>query len=157
MIGRTIREAGARPIAILDQRRIVVPRGVDYRPAGEDWFEIVRALARQAHTVIVIAPPDESVRAGLERELRMLLEDGHEAKTVLVAPPGGDVGSHAVVGHAARQLGWSPPPQSPLVCFRQGNTVRSYGSFHHDVFQTDICQQALATALGRDDPTEKGN
>lgn len=147
IVGAAAATVGARPIGILDQRRMLVPRGVSYHPAGDDWLEIVGRLATRADAIVAIAPPDSIVRSGFDDELDLLASRGLADKTILLAAPD-DRAAMSVLTTASKRLGWpAPRGDAPVVAYLDGHDISTYQSYSDDPLQAAIVEGGLRRGL----------
>jgi hypothetical protein len=82
------RRLGMAAYAMVDQDRTLAPPGPVYlRSPHSEWKEPAAALIRRAHTIAVLLPPGQNLRAALEWELKEIIRHRRQSRVVIVLPP----------------------------------------------------------------------
>jgi hypothetical protein len=89
VIARAVREElGQVLYAVVDQTRELAPPGPAYlRAPHHDWRGAVQAMILRAHTIVILVPLDQDLRADFEWELAEIVKARRQARVILVLPP----------------------------------------------------------------------
>lgn len=82
------RHLGVRAFAMVDQNLELAPPGPVYlRAPHTQWKQPAGELIRRAHTIAILLPPRQDLRAALEWELKEIIRCRRQSKVVIVLPP----------------------------------------------------------------------
>lgn len=84
----TQRQLGMASYAMVDQDRTLAPPGPIYlRAPHSEWKKPAAALIRRAHTIAILLPPGQSLRAAMEWELQEIIRLRRQSRVLIVLPP----------------------------------------------------------------------
>jgi hypothetical protein len=89
VVAAAAREAlGVRAYAMVDTDLTLAPPGPVYlRAPHSEWKIPAGELIRRAHTIAVLLPPQQSLRAAMEWELQEIVRQQRQSRVVIVLPP----------------------------------------------------------------------
>lgn len=89
VIARAARRAiGIRTFAMVDQDRKLAPPGPVYlRSPHDEWHIPAKALIRRAHTIVLVIPPGQGLRASFAWEIEQITQLNAQTRVIIVLPP----------------------------------------------------------------------
>jgi hypothetical protein len=82
------RRLGIAAYAMVDQDRTLAPPGPIYlRAPHSEWKIPASALIRRAHTIVILLPPGQELRAAMEWELQEIIRWRRQSRVLVVLPP----------------------------------------------------------------------
>ncbi|MFJ8390668.1 hypothetical protein ACIQ9Q_40535 [Streptomyces sp. NPDC094438] len=89
VIARAARKSlGLKTYALVDQdRRLAPPGPIWMRSPHDQWQTAVRTLIRRAHSVVLVLPPGQGIRAALKWEVDQITQHNLQTRLTVVLPP----------------------------------------------------------------------